>query len=227
MDKLTEEQRRKNMQAVKSTGSKIEVALAKLLYSRGHRYRKNNTKVFGKPDITFVKLKIAIFVDGEFWHGKDWGIRKNDHKSNKDFWYKKIERNIERDKEVNEFLNRQGWIVLRFWGKDIKKNALSCVFKIEEEINNRKAVFNEKISITERSVEKYRIRIIEPDSLKGHYFNNEEHESVGKNSEFTKSHIMYDNQAEDEYLRVAEDDLQYSVSKVIESKCNNKEENQP
>ena len=83
------------MQAVKSKGSKIETLLAKELWKRGHRYRKNNKSVYGKPDLTFKKHKIAIFVDSEFWHGKEWEVRKKDHKSNKDFWHKKIERNIE------------------------------------------------------------------------------------------------------------------------------------
>lgn len=76
MDKLTKEQRKKNMQAVRATGSKIETILAKELFKRGHRYRKNNKKVFGKPDLTFAKLKIAIFADSEVWHGKDWKKRK-------------------------------------------------------------------------------------------------------------------------------------------------------
>jgi DNA mismatch endonuclease Vsr len=131
MDKLTKEQRRKNMQAVKSKGSKIETMLAKTLWAKGYRYRKNDKTVFGKPDLTFKKHKIAIFVDSEFWHGKDWEIRKHDHKSNQEFWYKKIERNIERDKEVNLKLQEEGWIVLRFWGEEIKGNLESCVKTIE------------------------------------------------------------------------------------------------
>ena len=73
------------MHAVKATGSEIETALAKALFAHGHRYRKNDRTVFGKPDLTFRRLKIAIFVDSEFWHGKDWDIKKHDHKSNKAF----------------------------------------------------------------------------------------------------------------------------------------------
>ncbi len=122
MDKLTKEQRKKNMRAVKSKGSKIEVRLAKALWKKGYRYRKNDKTVFGKPDITFKNLKIAIFCDSEFWHGKDWDIKKHEHKSNIKFWHKKIERNIERDKEVNKQLLKDGWKVLRFWGKEIEKN---------------------------------------------------------------------------------------------------------
>ena len=96
------------MKAVKASGSKIETALAKSLFSHGLRYRKNDKTVFGKPDLTFKKYKIAIFVDSEFWHGKDWEIRKHDHKSNIEFWLTKIERNIERDKEVNWQLLKEG-----------------------------------------------------------------------------------------------------------------------
>ena len=135
MDKLTKEQRRKNMQAVKSKGSKIETLLAKELWERGFRYRKNNKTVFGKPDLTFKKYKIAIFVDSEFWHGKDWDTKKLEHKSNQEFWYNKIERNIQRDSEVNESLLKNGWEVIRFWGKEIEKELLTCVRKIEDKIN--------------------------------------------------------------------------------------------
>ena len=137
MDRLTPEQRRRNMQAVKAKGSKIEQKLSKALWARGFRYRKNDKTVFGKPDLTFKKYKIAIFVDSEFWHGKDWEKKKTDHKSNVDFWHKKIERNIARDKEVNVQLTSDGWKVLRFWGKEINKNIENCLAKIEETLNER------------------------------------------------------------------------------------------
>jgi DNA mismatch endonuclease Vsr len=120
MDKLTPQQRRKNMQAVRSSGSKIECILARELWRGGYRYRKNDRSVFGKPDLSMKKYRLAIFVDGEFWHGKDWESRKYDIKSNQDFWYKKIEGNIERDKKVNDFLVKSGWKVLRFWGSDVR-----------------------------------------------------------------------------------------------------------
>ncbi len=130
MDKLTKEQRRKNMQAIKSKGTKIEVALSKALWSKGYRYRKNNRTVLGTPDLTFKKFKIAVFVDSEFWHGKDWKENKNKIKSNQEFWYNKIEANIKRDKKVNKELKKQGWKVLRFWGKEIEKHLEQCVLKI-------------------------------------------------------------------------------------------------
>jgi DNA mismatch endonuclease Vsr len=151
MDKLNKEQRRKNMQAVKSSGSKIERILAKLLWKNGFRYRKNDKTVFGKPDFIIKKYKIAIFCDGEFWHGKDWDVRKKDHKTNKKFWYDKIERNIERDKEVNKKLKKQNWIIFRFWETEIEKYPEKCMTKIKRKIaeNNRKLVaVKSKISNT-------------------------------------------------------------------------------
>ena len=151
MDKLTKEQRKRNMQANKSTGTKTEILLAKMLFARGYRYKKNDKDVFGHPDLTFKKIKLAIFVDGEFWHGKDWEKRKKDHKTNKDFWIKKIERNIERDKEVNEELKKQGWIILRFWSKEIEKSLLSCILKIENEIRYVAKVFIDREEMEDES----------------------------------------------------------------------------
>lgn len=126
------------MQAVKSSGSKIEKRLATTLWKRGHRYRKNDKTVFGKPDLTFKRIKVAIFVDSEFWHGKNWKVHKHDLKSNKKYWHTKIERNIKRDKEVNRKLLKDGWKVLRFWGLDIEKNLETCITKIETILNERK-----------------------------------------------------------------------------------------
>lgn len=131
MRKETAEQIRTKMQAVKSSGSKIETTLAKALWKNGHRYRKNNRSVFGTPDLTFKQIKMAIFVDSEFWHGKNWKVRKYDHKTNKIFWHNKIERNIRRDKIVNRILRKDGWCVLRFWGEEIVSDLEKCVKKIE------------------------------------------------------------------------------------------------
>lgn len=122
----------KKMQAVKSASSKIETALAKALWKNGHRYRKNDRSVFGTPDLTFKQIKIAIFVDSEFWHGKNWKQRKHDHKTNKKFWHNKIETNIARDKIVNRTLTKEGWQVLRFWGNEIETDLKGCVQKIEQ-----------------------------------------------------------------------------------------------
>lgn len=127
------------MKAIKSKGTKIEELLGKALWSRGLRYRRNNKNVFGKPDFTFQKHKIAIFCDSEYFHGKDWEIKKHRIKTNTEFWQEKIERNIERDKDVNEYLLKNGWQVIRFWGEDIKKNLDICVLKIEQAIEDKKS----------------------------------------------------------------------------------------
>ena len=134
MDNHTPEQRHKNMSSVKSKNSKIELLLRHELWKRGLRYRKNVKTVYGHPDIVFIGKKIAVFCDSEFWHGYDWENRKNDIKSNVEFWTTKIERNIARDKEVNEYLTSHGWTVLRFWGKQIEKDTSGCADIIEEEV---------------------------------------------------------------------------------------------
>ena len=122
--KKTKEQISFNMKQVKNKDSKIEVALRKELWNRGLRYQKNVTSIFGKPDLVFKGKKVAVFCDSEFWHGYNWEERKKDFKSHQEFWIPKIKRNMERDKEVTAELQRQGWTVLRFWGKEIKKNAV-------------------------------------------------------------------------------------------------------
>jgi len=137
MDVHSKEQRSKNMRAIRSTNTKAEVLLAKSLWNRGYRYRKNNKTVFGKPDLTFKKLKIAIFVDSEFFHGKDWENQKDRVKTNTEFWQQKIERNIQRDIEVNNYLESQNWKVLRFWSLEIKKNLEDCITKIHSAIISR------------------------------------------------------------------------------------------
>ena len=137
-DRHTKEQRRKNMQAVKNKDSNIELILRKALWKAGVRYRKNVKDVLGKPDIAIKKHKIAVFCDSEFWHGYNWEERKNDFKSNQDFWIPKIERNMQRDEEVNSALEKSGWKVIRFWGKEIKKYTGKCVEIILEEIEMSK-----------------------------------------------------------------------------------------
>ena len=132
MDNHTPEQRRKNMQAVKNKDSQIELLLRKELWSRGLRYRKNVNRIFGKPDIVFVGKKIAVFCDSVFGHGYNLENKKNEIKSRRDFWIPKIERNMQRDIEVNNKLLSEGWLVLRFWGNEIKKNVIACADEIEK-----------------------------------------------------------------------------------------------
>ena len=130
----TAEQISYNMRQVKNKDSKIEVMLRKELWSRGLRYRKNVNSIYGKPDIAFIGKKVAVFCDSEFLHGYNWEERKHDFKSHQEFWIPKIERNMQRDIEVTERLQAEGWTVLRFWGKDIKKNLQECADIIEKAV---------------------------------------------------------------------------------------------
>ncbi|MBR2045040.1 MAG: very short patch repair endonuclease [Agathobacter sp.] len=146
-DVLTPEQRRKNMQNIKHKDTKIEVMLRKALWEKGYRYRKNYKGLPGRPDIVLTRYKIAIFCDGEFFHGKDWEVLKPRllKSSNSEFWISKISRNRERDDQVNKSLLFQGWTVIRFWGNDIKKNVDGCVKVIEECIWDIKMQDNNEI----------------------------------------------------------------------------------
>lgn len=129
-DDLTPEQRRRNMQAIKSKDTTIELALRKALWSKGIRYRKNCKTLIGKPDIAITKYKIAVFCDSEYWHGFDWENRNQKIKSNREYWIPKIERNMARDQEVNAALEQEGWTVLRFWERQIRKALDSCVEEV-------------------------------------------------------------------------------------------------
>lgn len=135
-DNLTKEQRHKNMSHIKSRDTSIEVKLRKALWSKGYRYRKNYSKLPGKPDIALTKYKIAIFCDSEFFHGKDWEVLKPrlERGDNSQYWVSKIARNRERDDEINKRLLFEGWTVVRFWGKDISKNVEECVRVVEEAV---------------------------------------------------------------------------------------------
>lgn len=136
-DIMTKEQRSRNMKKIKSANTQIELILRKALWNKGYRYRKNVTKLPGKPDIVISKYKIAVFCDGEFFHGKDWDVLKEKlhHSDNGSFWINKIEKNIKRDSFVNKELTSMGYIVIRFWGNDIKKHLDECIEVIESTIN--------------------------------------------------------------------------------------------
>ncbi len=121
----------KIMSAIKSEGTTPEKLLGSAMWSLGLRYRKNYRKIDGKPDFVFLKAKIAVFCDGDFWHGNNWSIRglaslEEELASYNHFWRNKIVRNIERDKEVNAKLDIKGWRVLRLWESEIRTNPQDC-----------------------------------------------------------------------------------------------------
>ena len=140
MDKHTKEQRHYNMSRIRAKDTKIEIILRKALWSKGIRYRKNYKDLPWKPDIALTKYKIAIFCDSEYFHGKDWDevwLPRIKRGNNPEYWEEKIKRNMQRDKEVNQQLESMGWIVLRFWGKDITKDLEKCIHVIEEAAHTR------------------------------------------------------------------------------------------
>lgn len=118
------------MKKIRSNNTGPEQLLRKELWKLGYRYRINVTNLRGKPDIVFKKKRLVVFVDGEFWHGYKWSEKKNRIKANSDYWIKKIEGNIERDKKNAAYLSSVGYKVLRFWEHQIKKDLNFCVQQI-------------------------------------------------------------------------------------------------
>jgi len=144
MDVLTKEQRRRNMKNIRGKDTKPEVKLRKLLWHEGIRYRKNMKTLPGKPDIAITRYHIAVFVDGEFWHGKafnggDYEGNKYhslkeqlEHGNNPEFWMDKIQKNMARDRKEEAELTGLGWTVLRFWSRDVLKHPEECLRTIRE-----------------------------------------------------------------------------------------------
>lgn len=138
-DMMTPEQRRKNMQAIKSI-SKLESIVSKELWHKGYRFRRNTKDLFGKPDISIKKYKIVIFIDSCFWH--QCPLHGNMPKTNIEYWEPKLERNVERDREVDEYYKKKGWNIKRFWEHDVKADLEKVVKEIESFIDkSRKEYF--------------------------------------------------------------------------------------
>ncbi len=130
----TSEQRSKMMSKIRGKDTKPELKLRKALHAAGIRYRVASKKVPGHPDMSIASRKVAVFVDGEFWHGYEWDSRKERIKSNREYWIPKIERNMQRDAEVNGQLEKLGYKVFRFWSRQVEKDLDGCVGQIVEHI---------------------------------------------------------------------------------------------
>lgn len=129
---VTSNVRSRLMGKIKGKDTKSERALRKALWGLGIRYRKNDPRLPGKPDIVIPLAKLIIFVDGEFWHGYNWKEKKDKIKSNREFWIPKIERNMQRDAENDKILMEKGWVVLRFWDQELKNEFGVCLKKVLE-----------------------------------------------------------------------------------------------
>jgi DNA mismatch endonuclease (patch repair protein) len=124
------------MSQIRSKNTQLEKKLEEILEKTHLSYRKHY-EISGKPDFAFPDMKIAIFADSHFWHGHRWNETKGEIKTNRDFWIKKIERNIKRDQEVNEILQKLGWQVIRFWENEITNDPEGCLNEIMDAIKNR------------------------------------------------------------------------------------------
>ncbi len=131
-DMMTPEQRRKNMQAIRSI-SKLESIVSKELWNKGYRFRRNTKDLFGKPDISIKKYKIVIFIDSCFWH--QCPIHGNMPKTNVEYWKPKLERNVERDKEVDKYYKQKGWNIKRIWEHEVKKDLEKVVMEVAKIID--------------------------------------------------------------------------------------------
>ncbi len=131
----TTEQRSKHMSKIRSKDTKPELAFRKALHAKGVRYRTFSKSLPGKPDLSSVKRKFAVFIDGEFWHGHDWAVQREKIKSNREFWIAKIERNMQRGREVDAELEKMGIKVFRFWSKEVKKDLDGCVQKVLDHLS--------------------------------------------------------------------------------------------
>lgn len=136
MDWLTPEKRHNIMKSIHSNNTSIEIMLRRKLWKCGVRYRIHKKIMGCKPDITIKKYKLAIFVDGDFWHGRNY--TDDMFKSNQEYWNNKIRRNIERDLEQTITLRDNGWRVLRFWESEIKQDIELCCSIIMQELNQLK-----------------------------------------------------------------------------------------
>jgi len=139
----TTPERSKIMGKIRGKNTKPELLFRKALWQSGYRYRIDYKKLIGKPDIALKKYKTVIFIDGEYWHGYNWEERKERIKSNREFWIPKIERNMQRDEEVNEALKEKGYTVFRFWETDVKKNLDACLDEVLTHLNKVKAAFSQ------------------------------------------------------------------------------------
>ena len=128
---------RKRMAHVHLKKGVAEISLAKALWHEGIRYRLNYKMLPGSPDIAITSRRVAIFIDGEFWHGYDWETRKPKLKSNREYWIEKIEENMARDTRNDKALTNTGWLSLHFWEKEVKKDLSGCVESVLSALEGR------------------------------------------------------------------------------------------
>jgi DNA mismatch endonuclease (patch repair protein) len=133
-DNLTPEQRSYMMSRVRSTDTTPELAVRRLAHARGLRFRKHCAWLPGRPDLVFVAAKVVVFVDGDYWHGWRFPVRKDKLLP---YWRGKIERNRRRDLSNFKKLRRDGWVVIRLWEHEVERDAERCIDRIEAAVRQR------------------------------------------------------------------------------------------
>ncbi len=136
-DNLTPQQRSYMMSRVRSTDTTPELTVRKLTHARGLRFQKHCARLPGRPDLAFVASKVAVFVDGDYWHG--WRFPGWKDKLSP-YWREKIGRNRRRDQSNFRKLRRDGWLVIRIWQHEIQKDSKACVDRIEAAVRSRRRV---------------------------------------------------------------------------------------
>jgi len=129
-DVLTPDQRKYNMSRIKAKNTGPEAKIRKMLSAENIRGYRLHYNLPGKPDMVFIKKRIAIFIDGCFWH--KCPVDFQEPETRKEFWMKKIQSNVDRDKKVNAQLKEDGWTVLRFWEHEVRRNSDDVVRRIAE-----------------------------------------------------------------------------------------------
>jgi len=130
-DNLTPAQRSYAMSRVRSRDTAPELAVRRELFRRGYRFRTHRKDLPGCPDIVFVRAHVAVFVDGEFWHGRRFATWSE---TLSDYWREKIERNIRRDRRSRRQLRSMGWTIVRVWDRDVMRSVSCAVAEIERAI---------------------------------------------------------------------------------------------
>ena len=136
-DKLTPEKRSWNMSRIKGKDTKIEVEVRKYLFSKGYRFRKNDKRYPGKPDIVLPKYHVAIFVHGCFWHRHEGCKDATTPKTRTDFWLEKFDKNVKNDQIKQEKLRELGWKVIVIWECELKRSFQETMDKVEKELTRK------------------------------------------------------------------------------------------
>lgn len=135
----------RNMSAIRSTGGKTEVALRSILHRRGFRFRKNYPKLLGRPDIVFTRARVAVFIDGDYWHARILRERGTEalkvqlKTPNRAYWIEKFTKRVTRDNDVTATLQAEGWIVLRLWESDVRIDLNRAADLISRTVTQRLA----------------------------------------------------------------------------------------